>query len=144
MGTFRVTIQVGDIGGARYESLDALVDTGASHLVVPRPVLERLGTTAEERWPFELADNRVQEYDVGQVRLRVDGRESFTSVVFGDPGGPALLGATALELFNLGVDPVRQRLVPLRGLLMALPGRDGLDVVGRAGRELGAVYPAME
>ncbi len=118
MGTFRVTIQVGDLEGSRYESVEALVDTGASHLVVPRQVLERLDVVVDEHWPFELADNSVRGFDVGQVRLRLDGRESFCRVVFGEPGAPALLGATALELLNLGVDPVRQRLVPLRGLLM--------------------------
>ena len=118
MGTFRVSIEVGDLAGGRYEAVEALVDTGASHLVVPRQVLERLDVHAEERWPFELADNSVREFDVGQVRLRIDDRESFCRVVFGGPGASTLLGATALELFNLGVDPVRQRLVPLRGLLM--------------------------
>ena len=131
MGIFSVEIQVGDLEGVRYETLSALVDRGASHLVVPRPVLETLGVQAEESLPFELADNRVLEMDVGQVRLRIDGRERFTTVVFGETGSCALLGATGLELFNLGVDPVGQRLTPVRGLLMltthklreAVPGR---------------------
>ena len=70
MGTFRVNIQVGDLEGSRYEPLEALVDTGASHLVVPRQVLERLDIVVEEHWPFELADNSVREFAVGQVRLR--------------------------------------------------------------------------
>ena len=118
MGTFGVAVHIGALDGSRYEAVDALVDTGASHLVVPRQVLEDLNVTVEERWPFELADNSVREFDVGQVRLSVDGRESFCRVVFGEPGAPALLGATALELLNLGVDPVRQSLVRLRGLLM--------------------------
>ena len=104
--------------GTRYETLTAFVDTGASHLVVPRTVLESLGVQAEESLPFELADNRVLEMDVGQVRLRIDGRERFTTVVFGEAGSGSLLGATGLELFNLGVDPVGQRLTPVRGLLM--------------------------
>ena len=118
MGIFSVEIQVGDLEGVRYETLTALVDTGASHLVVARTVLEALGVQAEESLPYELADNRVLEMDVGQVRVRIDGRERFTTVVFGEPGSGALLGATGLELFNLGVDPVGQRLTPVRGLLM--------------------------
>ena len=118
MGTFEVTIEIGDLRGERYHALEALVDTGASHLVVPRTTLEDLGIQVVERWPFELADNRVQEFEVGQVRLRVEGRERYTTVVFGELGGPALLGATALEVFNLGVDPVRQQLIPIHGLLM--------------------------
>ncbi len=118
MSTFSVTIQVGDLQGQRYESLEALVDTGSSHLVVPRPMLERLGVSVEERLPFELADKRIVEYDVGQVRVRIDGRERFTTVVFGGPGTDSLLGSSTLELFNLGVDPVRRRLISLPGLLM--------------------------
>ena len=118
MGAFSVEIQVGNLEGVRYETLTALVDTGASHLVVPRTVLEALGIQVEESLPFELADNRVVEMDIGQVRLRIDSRERFTTVVFGEPGSGALLGATGLELFNLGVDPVHQRLTPVRRLLM--------------------------
>ena len=107
MGIFSVEIQVGDLEGTRYETLTALVDTGASHLVVPRTVLEALGVQAEESLPFELADNRVVEMDVGQVRLRIDGTGTTSpQSLFGEAGSGSLLGATGLELFNLGVDPV--------------------------------------
>ena len=118
MGTFEVAIETGNLRGERNYALEVLVDTGASHLVVPRPTLEDLGIQVVERWPFELADNRVQEFEVGQVGLRIEGREAYVRVVFGEPGGPALLGATALEVFNLGVDPVRQQLIRVHGLLM--------------------------
>ena len=40
-------------------------------------------------------------------------------VVFAEEGSEPLLGAVTLEMFLLGVDPVRQRLVPVRALLMA-------------------------
>ena len=118
MATFSVAIQVGDLQGQRYESLQALVDTRASHLVVPRPVLSQLGIPIDDRWTFQLADNRVVDHDVSQVRVRVEGRGGFTRVVFGEPDGPTLLGATMLEIFNLGVEPVRQHLIPVTGLLM--------------------------
>ena len=65
----------------------------------------------------ELADERVVEYEVGEARLRLDGRERTTLIVFGPDDAAPLLGATSLELFNLGVDPVGQSLVPVPGLL---------------------------
>jgi predicted aspartyl protease len=37
--------------------------------------------------------------------MRLDGRERTAVVVFGPEDAAPLLGATTLELFNLGVDP---------------------------------------
>ncbi len=38
-------------------------------------------------------------------------------MIFGPEGTTPLLGATTLQTFHLGVDPVEQRLVPVPGLL---------------------------
>ena len=112
-----------------------LVDTGATHALLPRELLAGLGVEPVERMAFLLADERTSsvtlseakgltsahesmvEYDVGEARLRLDGRERTSLVVFGPEGSAPLLGATTLELFNLGVDPVGQRLIPVSGLL---------------------------
>ena len=118
MGTFTVQIQVGDPQSQNFVEVEALVDTGATHMVLPRSLLASLGVRPIERVPFHLADERVEEYEVGEVRVRLDGRERTTTVVFGPGDTSALLGATTLELFNLGVDPVRQRLIPVPGLMM--------------------------
>ena len=117
MGTFTIPLQVGDSAGRQFVDVDALVDTGATHTVLPRDLLLALGIEAIERVAFELADERVVEYEVGEARIRLDGRERTTVVVFGPEGAKALLGATTLELFNMAVDPVRSRLVPVPGLL---------------------------
>ncbi len=50
----------------------------------------------------------------------MDGRERTTQVVFGPEGVTPLLGATTLQLFHLGVDPLQEQLVPVRGLLKQL------------------------
>lgn len=118
MGTFRVAIEIGDPQGQRWEKVEALVDTGASYLTVPRPLLESLALLPVESRPFTLADGRTVEYQVGIVSLRMDGRTLPVLCVFGDPGSQPLLGAVALETFGLAVDPVRRRLVPVPGLLM--------------------------
>ncbi|MBI4236435.1 MAG: retroviral-like aspartic protease family protein [Chloroflexi bacterium] len=120
MGTFHVTVQIGDPRGTRFETVEALVDTGASHTRVPRSTLERLGVRPEERWPFRLADDREAEYDVAETQVHIDGRTRSSIVVFGEEGSEALLGAHTLEGFRLGVDPVGRRLIPVPGLLMSL------------------------
>jgi len=74
MGTFKIDIEVGDPQGLRYERIEALVDTGASYLALPRSLLTRLGVVEVERRPFSLADGRTVEYPLGVVSLRMDGR----------------------------------------------------------------------
>ncbi len=118
MGTFRITIGVGDPQGQRYESVDALVDTGATYTTLPASVLTRLGVRPHRRAEFEMADGRIVEREIGRTRVRVDGNEESVLVVFAEEGAESLLGATTLEDMLLGVDPVRRRLVPVRGLLV--------------------------
>ena len=119
MGTFRHRIDVGDPQATRFETVEALVDTGASYSVVPTPLLQRLGVTAHDRVVFFLADGRQIERDVGQTWVRIDGRSVITLVVFGDEGSAPLLGAYTLEGLRLGVDPANQTLVRTPGLLMS-------------------------
>jgi clan AA aspartic protease len=119
MGTFRVPIYVGNLDRQRFVKLEALVDTGSSHTVLPRTLLNSLKITPLRRIPFELADGRTIEYEIGQAALRLDGAEMVVVVVFGEADATPLLGATTLEVFNLGVDPLGQRLIPVRGRMMS-------------------------
>ena len=118
MGTFQVSIEIGDPAGQRYEMVEALVDTGASYTMVPAPLLERLGVTPHVRAPFLLADGRQVDRDIGRAWVRVDGRAELTLVVFGDPGAQSLLGAYTPEGLRLAADPVGRRLIPVPGLLL--------------------------
>lgn len=118
VGTFDVSVGIGDPQGRRFETIEALVDTGSTYLTVPRPLLESLGVQAVGRRPLTLADSRTTEYEVGMVPLSLEGQTLSVLCVFGDPGSKALLGPVTLETFGLAVDPVRRRLVPVPGLLM--------------------------
>lgn len=118
MGTFDVSVGIGDPQGQRFETIEALVDTGSTYLTAPRPLLDSLGVSPIEARPFTLGDGRTVDYDVGIVSLRIDSRTLPVLAVFGEPGSRALLGAVALETFGLAADPVRRRLVPVPGLLM--------------------------
>ena len=66
---------------------------------------------------FDAADDRIVEYQVGEARVRLDGRERTALVVFGPEGSAPLLGATTLQLFNLAVDSTRERLFVVPALL---------------------------
>lgn len=118
MGTFRVTAEVGDPLGQSYEMVEVLVDTGATYTTLPASLLRRLGVTPIARGTFVLADGSKAEREIGQTWMRLDGASYIVPVVFGDDGIQPLLGAVTLEIFRLGVDPVRKRLVPVPGLLM--------------------------
>jgi hypothetical protein len=48
------------------------------------------------------------------------GRERISTIVLGDDTMQPLLGAITLEDFMLAVDPVREQLVEVPGLLMTL------------------------
>jgi clan AA aspartic protease len=120
MGTFLHPIEVGDPRGQRFETLEALVDTGASYSSIPRNVLARLGVEPEEERPFILADGRRVSYGLAWIRLRLDGREQPSLVIFGDPDSEPLLGAFTLEGFGLSVEPANRRLVPTPGFLVGI------------------------
>jgi len=120
MGTFRVSIEVGDPAGQRYEAVEALVDTGATYATLPAPLLQSLEVVPHTRDTFVLADGRRVERDIGRTWIRVDGRTELTLVVFGEPATPPLLGAYVLEGLRLAADPVGRRLMPVPGLLLSL------------------------
>ena len=113
MGTFIVTIEVGDTQGQRFEQVDALVDTGTTLTTLPTSLLESLGVTPARRGTFRLANGQSVEMGMGETRVRVEGLETSTWVLFGEEGAPILLGALTLEGLLLGVDPFNRRLIPV-------------------------------
>ena len=117
MGHFRVAVQVGNRAGERFEPIEALVDTGATYSWIPRDVLQRVGVTPEEEWPFVLADGREVRYPVAWIQIQISERARPTIAVFGEPGSEPILGVFALEGFRLAADPVNRRLISVPGLL---------------------------
>lgn len=118
MGTFYHEMQVFSANGDRVEMVDALVDTGASYSQIPSSILQRLGISPTDTAEAELADGRIVEDPIAEVRVRINGLETFTWVTFGPEGVSSLLGAHALEGVRLAVDPLRRQLVPTRILRM--------------------------
>ena len=99
MGTFRVTIELGDQAGSRYREVSALVDTGASYTQVPASILQELGVTPLERRPFRLANGTEVERDIGQTWVRLEGQTQMTVVVFDEEHAEPKLGRVTLAEF---------------------------------------------
>ena len=118
MGTFRIDIEIGNPDGNRFESVRALVDTGASYTTVPGSILRDMTVTAHDSVTFILADGRRVQRDVGRTWIRLEGKSEITLVVFGDEESEPLLGAYTLQGLLLGVDTPNERLAPVPGLLM--------------------------
>ena len=111
MGSFSVEVDIGDPSATRFETVEALVDTGAAYTWIASDVLARLGVRPTDRRVFELADGRQTSYGFAFATIRLHGKVQPTPVIFGDEGSGALLGVVTLEEFSLGIDPMNQRLV---------------------------------
>lgn len=118
MGTFSVPIEIGNPEGTRFESIAALVDTGASYTSIPATDLRELDVPVRDQVTFILADGSRILRDVGRTWIRVDGKPEIALVVFGEEGAEPLLGAYTPQGLLLGVDSPNERLVPVPGLLM--------------------------
>ena len=113
MGTFRYPIEIGSADQSRFERLEAWVDSGSSYTWIPRPALLKLGFSPHYQRRFRTADGRIVERGVCQAPIRIGQETLITLCVFGDDDSEPLLGATALEDFGLGVDPIHHALVPV-------------------------------
>ncbi len=122
MGALRVELEIGDPNGLRYETVEALVDSGASYTMIPASLLRDLGVTPLRRASFELADGNRIELEVGQTWIQLEGKHGISLVVFAEEGSKPLLGAVTLEILQLGIDPVGMRLVPVDALLGSAGG----------------------
>ena len=116
MGTFSCPIEIISADGTSSKTVDALVDTGCTYTCLPATLLHELGIIPQWTIQSELADGSVVDDPIGEARVRVEGIEAPTLVIFTDENTLAQLGAYTLEGALLLVDPVRQRLAPTHAL----------------------------
>lgn len=119
MGTLQIEVEIGNAAGTQFETVEVMVDTGATFTQVPAELLRRLGVEVGERVPVRLGDGRLSLDEVGDTYIRLAGKTFITPVIFGREGEPNLLGVVALERALLAVDPAGQRLVPGEALKFA-------------------------
>lgn len=93
--------------------VEALVDTGAMMLVLPRNIVDELGLRKIEERTVRYADNRTAVKTLyGVVRLEINGRVGDFDVIVEAEGTQPLLGQIPLEHLDLIVDPVARKVMP--------------------------------
>ena len=103
----------GPESGVRRSSVDAVVDTGAVMLVLPRNVVERLGLEEQRTVVVTHADERREERPLaGPVTVRIGNRSMNTDCVVGPPRSEPLLGQIVLEALDLIADCANRTLTP--------------------------------
>ena len=90
---------------------DALIDTGATGLLLPRRLIAQLGLSALQTESARTIAENVEVPLYRAARLMVQGRDCISDV--GEIGDefPVIIGQVPLELMDWVVDPKRQRLI---------------------------------
>ncbi len=102
-----------DPAAIRRAEVEALVDTGATMLLLPEDVVGRLGARVEGYRKVRYADGRVAEVPwVGGIRMRLRGRETIVTALVAAAGTTALIGQIPLEEMDFVVDPKSRELRP--------------------------------
>lgn len=117
MGTFNVSLWVGNLFTDAGADVEALVDTGATYSMIPGSLLRELGVEPVETRISRIADGSRIELQTAWARFHAEGRNAVARVSFG-PEGTYLMGATTMEDMGLAVDPVDQRLIVREALLL--------------------------
>jgi clan AA aspartic protease len=86
--------------------IDALVDTGATHLAIPAHVAEVLGLAELKRSKAKLADGTIAEFRVvTDLMIEICGRKMACDALVLPAGAEPLIGQIPLEGLDLVVDP---------------------------------------
>jgi clan AA aspartic protease len=101
-------VQSGDLrlDEVRSTEIEALVDTGATMLILPADVVGRLGLKEQGRRKVRYANGTREDIPwVSGIRLTILGREMIASALVVPAGTTALIGQIPLEELDLIVDP---------------------------------------
>lgn len=113
MGTFSISIEMGDLQGTYFKRVDVLMDTDKFNLIMPSSSLHKIGIEPERMNSFQLPDGSMREFAVTDVRIRYEDSTAVSPVVFGDEDAVPTLGRYALAGLLLDVDPEQECLVPV-------------------------------
>ncbi len=114
-----VTYVKGTLTGSngQKETVEFLVDSGATYTLVPDGVWQKLGLLPKRKVRFTLADGTRVDRSVSECHLALSEGDGHTPVILGDPGDEPLLGVVTLEILGLVLDPFKRTLEPMRMLL---------------------------
>ena len=116
MGLTHVAVKLRNPGSTKTIATTLLVDTGATDSMVQTSVLKSIGVVPTGKRTYELATGELQDFEVGYAELSFLEDTIQTRVIFGPDNTEPILGAIALDLAGLVVDPANERLRKLRAL----------------------------
>lgn len=86
-------------------TVEALVDSDATFSSVPAPALIEMGIQPNRVVRLSSTDGKADFGQLGRALTTVAGQEDIAPVLFGEPGAPAVIGATTLSILLLEPDP---------------------------------------
>ena len=89
---------------------NALVDTGATHTVLPATTLEAVGIKPVRQAPVRITGNSVMDVGIGYAAISLAGSPPLPCAVFFWPTEKYLVGRTTLENHGLKVNPATGQL----------------------------------
>lgn len=113
MGETIVKIIVSNLTDKETAEVEVLVDTGATYTAIPEGILKRLKVKRTRKVKIEFANGEVEERNIGNVWIEVDGIKTANPVIFAKEKDAIVFGLITLESCGLTVDPVSKKLVPL-------------------------------
>jgi len=95
----------------RIEVHDALVDTGATGLSMPKRLIQQLGLQPLRTRRIRTSAGPTTAQVYGTVRLTIQERDCPSDVTEVPDDCPVLIGQIPLEALDFVVDPISQRLI---------------------------------
>lgn len=93
--------------------IEAVIDTGATMVVLPQNVVENLGLKKIRETKVRYANNRTELKSIyGVVTIEIKGRTGNFDVLAEAEGSQPLIGQVVLEILDLVVDPRTRTLIP--------------------------------
>lgn len=97
----------------RSVEVEAVVDTGATMMVLPKNLIDKLGLEKVEDVRVKYADGREEIKGIyGVVKLELKGRTGNFDVLAENEGIQPLIGQIVLERMDLIIDPSTRKLIP--------------------------------
>lgn len=95
---------------------EGLVDTGATILVMPEDVVEKLGLMIDRETTVVYANGEREKRKIaGGLKIEIQGRRAEVECIVENKGTQVLIGQVPLEVMDLMVDPAKGILHPRPG-----------------------------
>ena len=113
MGEFYINLDICAKDGSSAKTLRVKANAGATYTRLPAGLLRELGWEPDPLpwgWPYPMGYK--DDWELGEVKLRLDGKDYLHSVIFAADDSEPVLGNRTATGFVLEADEVNQCLIP--------------------------------